>query len=228
LIFGKEPGGLWLPFFLGLAMITETLGRLKVLFDSRFGGEVQGALRPPATADAVNRAEAVFGVELPYALRAAYLCFDGVDRNVLMDSPGRIPPLILPYYDWANLDRVVSSWRQQRVLQGLNSGILGMIDPPTAETRVLDVAVLHEKWIPIGYSGTESFAAIDLNPGPAGKVGQLITVDPMAAKTEVISESFEGYLQALTEALQSGALFSHQGDWFSKTSGTRAYALPAR
>ena len=60
------------------------------------------------------------------------------------------------------------------------------------------------KWIPIGVSFSGNWVYIDLFPGPAGTVGQLIQHDPGFGGT-VIASGFGDYLDRLMAAISSGS-----------------------
>ena len=60
------------------------------------------------------------------------------------------------------------------------------------------------KWIPIGVSFSGNWVYIDLFPGPAGTLGQMIWHDP-GFGGKVIASGFGDYLDRLMAAISSGS-----------------------
>ncbi len=85
----------------------------------------------------------------------------------------------------------------------------------------------HHKWIPFAQreagNHKTTYLALDMDPGPNGKVGQVITaypsdnhIDFRSNKCFVVAASLGEFLQMLTSKLESGTVHYKQKDWKHK------------
>jgi len=199
--------------------MSDVFTQLQQTLESTFPGERVGSLRKGASPESIERVERALGFSLPPSLKVAYGRHDGVVYGWDLDATDRIPRLIIPYHDWAGLDYVERKWVSLREIAKATP--MNAYDMPaiTEDCKVRDGLYMDPLWIPIGDSGTEAFAAIDMNPGPAGKVGQLIRVDESTGTSSVIADSFDGYLLALLDALQAGRIAADDGEWIRAETG---------
>ena len=201
--------------------------RLQRVLDASFAGIEGGALRIGASPESITAAETEMGLRLPDDLRNAYLHFDGVAiPSIGAGDEPRIPRLILPFYDWASLDSVVDAWRTHRSFEKYNRAHLDQMPEVRAADEVRDGLWMDKGWVPIGDARMSTFAACDLNPAPAGRVGQLIRVDLEDGSSKVIAPSFSAYMERLLDAIESGALIAQDSVWVSTQTGETAYSLP--
>lgn len=201
--------------------------RLRRVLDAQFPNMDEGTLREGASLAAIEAAEIKMGQRFPDDIRSAYLHSDGVvypGRGPV--DARRVPPLILPFYDWAALEWVVSAWHEQcdraDWLRGRLAGAHGMLDGG----RVRDGATQDKAWIPIGNAHMSTYVACDLNPGPAGTRGQLIKIDLEDHSAAVIGRSFSEYIARLLDCIESGALFARRNTWIDARTGEMAFSLP--
>lgn len=152
----------------------------------------------------------------PDELRTAYRQFDGVDFDDLHPERPRIPPLIILGCQWLPLSRVVDLWRQHRDVAAGLSDEVGLPIAPTPEMKVRDAMWLDPLWIPVGEARSGFFSAVDLHPGPAGTVGQLIQTATGDDAQCVAATSFTDYIERLVVALEEGRLLSLRGDWVNR------------
>jgi len=156
--------------------------------------EVLASLRPGATQEQIRAAERQMGVTLPDDVRAAYRIHDGQTGQDLFD--GRM---------WLPLADVVSLWR--RMKEGCDED-----GPPDAVPEGAEVRTDYWRpgWIHLAAGGRGDRLFVDLDPPPAGKVGQILLwwkdLDPPAS---VEMDSFADYLDDLASDLQSGVWTTH-------------------
>jgi cell wall assembly regulator SMI1 len=166
--------------------------------------EVLKSLRAPATLSDILAVEMEMGLEFPEDVRNAYLRHDGCEMS-RDDTPE--PVLLPPDCPWLPLAKVLEMWRYTGST---------FAEEDLAEMLEDYEDVVHSdgsdqvrpgpqpNWIPIGrsFSGVEVY--IDLFPGPAGTIGQLIRHDP-GFGARVIANGFGDYLDRLTAAISSGS-----------------------
>lgn len=201
--------------------------RLKQVLDAHFPDYDEGSLQPGASLAQIESVEAEIGLRLPEDVRAAYLHFDGVVYpGKCRTRTQRIPPLILPFYDWANIEWVVAAWREQCGHRSWLSTHAGPVPVPCASDQVRDGLAMDRGWIPIGNAHMSTYVACDLNPGPAGTSGQLIKVDLQTLSTSVISPSFSTYIEQLLDAIETRRLIAVDNTWIDARTGEIAFSLP--
>jgi cell wall assembly regulator SMI1 len=121
-------------------------------------------LLPPASPQALSRAEAALGVELPDSVVAVYLVHDGLGVPAVLESRTRASAL-LP------LAEMLEHWRS----------LTGLLD----EGRFDDCAVeqvrgpvkadwYNRGWLPVASDGAGNYFCIDLDPAEGGTPGQVI------------------------------------------------------
>jgi cell wall assembly regulator SMI1 len=187
--------------------------RIEALF-AREVPDMKAALRPPATQSQLEAAESHFGVRLPDDIRHAYLRHDGC-----VGSGGKSNHLLAPYFDWRPLEDCVDQWDILKRLYDESSPDEDMY--PTDEenwpTAVVRPWLGSPLWIPFGGTNTESCLCIDMHPGPAGIVGQLIE---SSGFPEFYSPSFDAYLNWLALGLADGSVRYERTnrEWVQATS----------
>lgn len=195
------------------------------MIESLFPAASVGALNPPATVEKLKWAEESMGLVFPRDLREAYLHFDGVDTSQRW-APNvglEVPRLIWGCLDWVNLETVVRLWNDERSREMVERAS-GLSFEPAKPTAPIRATMFDPLWIPIGDAGCHEHVFIDLNPGPAGTVGQLISRSLSGRETAYIAESFQSYFDRFLKAVDSGRLVAHPR-WGWSDPGTDAPAI---
>ena len=121
-------------------------------------------VNPPASAEAIAALEQQLGVSFPADLRALYTKSDG-ENGIVGVFLG---------WGWLRLDRI--SWNMDEPFW---SGweldwdkIVPDANPPGRVRRLRG----SPQWIPFAEDGGGNFLAVDLVPGPKGRIGQVIAI----------------------------------------------------
>lgn len=188
-------------------------------------------LNPPATEAQLAAAEAAMGVRLPAEIREAYLQHNGISRltySAIPTGAERGPSLFLPRYDWVDLDKMVEEWKMMCGIEaemkasGAWEDVLDSDLEPDCKICPID---FERRRIPLGSYDTSDKVYIDLAPGPAGVVGQLIYAG-LADGCQFLATSFTSYLERLMDAIDAGDLKTGpEGAWFNR-AGERVIRLP--
>lgn len=200
-------------------MKTENIQRwqkIEVLLAS-VNPHVLNALRPPASISDLREAENIMGLVFPEDVRDAYLRHDGVDW---VDELQARPYLFPRGMTWMPLERVLSEWRSHSEMffdfrSDDYADYLQELDEHP-DDRVRRYGPLLE-WIPIG-DGSGCTVCIDLLPGPAGVVGQLVHHD-FVMGSQVIAKGFGDYLDLLISGLANGTAGWPDGRYFKLALG---------
>jgi cell wall assembly regulator SMI1 len=152
-------------------------------------------LRPPASQKTIAKAEKTLGMRLPEDYRSWLAIANGQEVGGLS---------ILPNGNWLiPLERVIDEWSYQR---GFDLDDYDGITETQDGDRIRWF-VFHPKRIVI--AGAEHLDydndLLDLIPGPAGTVGQLI-VFVTECDFVVLAPSFGAYLDRVAELLEAGTL----------------------
>lgn len=141
----------------------EVLDALRTAWESA-GGRFR--LRGPAGPDALASWENVIGRPLPPDLRDLYAIADGEAEHVGLFFGWR----------WLSVGEAVEACQELRRVGGevRPEQIIFDQHPFGAVRRV----AWTPGWIPFAHDGSGTFAAVDLDPGPAGRVGQVVAIGP--------------------------------------------------
>ena len=181
-------------------------------------------MRPPATEAALCALERAVGVRLPDEVRALYLAHDGID-NPEHASASSSGPSLLPWSQhWLPVHDVFRFWTLDRYGEKPPE-YFGY--PDTETTDKVKAQNSSRQWIPIGADNTGCCIHVDLDPGPAGRMGQLIFYnrDTGPDRNSVIASSFTAYLQQFAFCLEQDLLEVNQEGWFSRATGKPVYSL---
>ncbi|MFB4313504.1 SMI1/KNR4 family protein [Actinomadura sp. 21ATH] len=170
-----------------------------------FGGDE--ALPPPATAEALDDVEEGLGFALPADLRALYLLADGDDTltTPVFDRHPWIPTGELGDEDdeWVDISL---DWEHEPQ----RCPVLDTV-PAGAVRR----SVLRPGWIRFAHDTGGNWLAVDMDPGPAGRPGQVIAIGTDYTEApRHIADSVTTYLRRLVEALERGSYTNHDDDLF--------------
>lgn len=149
------------------------------------------AFNPGASAVEIDAAEAALGLRFPAELRAYLQLANGERWN----SAGFIG-------DWPllPLKAIVREALEMRAL--VDSGDLGdNAADPSPHTRGL---WWNPAWIPLVTSGSGHLICVDLDPGPAGQVGQIILFLHDDSPRYRIAESLRAWFARLADDLERG------------------------
>ena len=182
-------------------------------------------LQPPATQAALVQLEQQVGVRLPDDVRNLYLAHNG-ERDIWYRTPGKAPsPPTLPcLHTWLPLEQALQTWNMHREVEE-TPDYFGF--PDTEPTDQVKAQNYSPKWIPIGADNTGCCIHVDLDPGPAGRMGQLIYYDRDTGidRDEVVASSLTAYLQQLIHCLEQNLLVVTQDQWWARATGKPVYRL---
>ncbi|MGW8431088.1 SMI1/KNR4 family protein [Curtobacterium citreum] len=158
-------------------------------------------LRPPATEADLTAAETHLGRQLPADVRALYLLHNGQHQYTPADPrfaaglfAGQpllpLPDLMLNWDQWAGFEA------QEDMDEFAASNPEGFVQPKYS-TR---------GWIPLTHDGSGNHIGVDLNPGPAGATGQVITFGADDDAHQVLAPSLTSYLEQVADLIESGAI----------------------
>jgi len=81
----------------------------------------------------------------------------------------------------------------------------GWEESPEGNNEFVQKTFFDKKWIPFEASPEAGIVFyIDLNPGPNGKVGQIINMGPTGGPQGPVFSDFAAYLEDAAEMLESG------------------------
>ncbi|GGR65118.1 hypothetical protein GCM10008959_29170 [Deinococcus seoulensis] len=145
-------------------------------------------LRPGVTDAALDAFEARQGVTLPPAMRALYRWHDGGDLFGLEFQ--RLEHLEFNRVSWAEIaaDRMTD----------LDEDI---VSHPPGAIRLLYAT---GDWLPFLHDGGGNHVALDLHPGPAGRLGQVITTGRDEEHRFVLAPDLDTFLREYLRRLETG------------------------
>ncbi|MXV18314.1 SMI1/KNR4 family protein [Deinococcus xianganensis] len=145
-------------------------------------------LRPGVTDAALDAFEVRQGVTLPEALRALYRWHDGGDL------------FGLKFLSLEHLEFNRVAWAELAADRMTDLDEVVVSHPPGA----IRLLYATGDWLPFLHDGGGNHVAIDLNPGPAGRVGQVITVGPDEDDRYVLASDLDTFLREYLRRLESG------------------------
>lgn len=203
--------------------VTDVWQRLGAMVKRKFHEAEIGALNPPASEAQIRAAEQAMKLRFPEDLREAYRHFNGT--NCASRSPSEsasVPYLLVPGFDWADLDWTVNRWTLMRNLEEERPA---RTSPIRANERVRRGVAYDRKWIPVGNAKSSVFMQVDLNPGPAGRNGQLIVVDLQDTNAELVASSFTVHVERLLDAIDRELIDSRGNRWVDVATGREFQAF---
>ncbi|UFU15655.1 SMI1/KNR4 family protein [Curtobacterium sp. C1] len=171
-------------------------------------------LHPPATEAALTHAETHLGRELPADVRALYLLHDGQHQYTAADprfAAGLfagapllpVQDLLLNWDNWAGFES------REDMDEFASSDLDGFVQ---AKYSV-------RGWIPLTHDGSGNHIGVDLDPGPAGTVGQVITFGAEDEAHHVLAPTLASYLEQVSALVASGDIIPSDDeddpDWTS-------------
>lgn len=142
-----------------------------------------------AKEEEIQRVEAALGVELPEDVKASYRIHDGQLGFGLFEGQ-----------EFLSLARMLDEWKVwQSLLEG--NDFAGLTSDPEPGIRA---DWWNAKWIPLTYDGAGNHYCLDLDPDEGGDYGQIITLWHDDSLREKVASSFEEWLEAYAQGLESG------------------------
>jgi cell wall assembly regulator SMI1 len=150
-------------------------------------------LHGPAKAADIKRLEKQIGQALPDNFQASYRIHDGSDRN-----SGVFVGLSL--MSLSEVGRTWEGWAEiaddEEIVEDLSEDCQSQ--PPGAVKPLY----ANRGWVPFA-GDSQNYVAIDLDPGPKGKVGQIINAGRDDEVRHVIADTFEGFLDFVAGLFQA-------------------------
>jgi cell wall assembly regulator SMI1 len=174
--------------------IAPVLARLDAWYAANLALPEHG-FNPPATDAQIDAAEQLIGLKLPQSFRDLYRWHDGENDDLCGHIYG-LP--LLP------LERVVAEhqlWTE--VLEGFDGDAYAIPGGSWPEGAV-DPAYINPGWLPFTHDGGGNSIGLDLDPWPAGRVGQVIIFGRDEEVKVVLAESLGQFLDWVAGLLESG------------------------
>jgi cell wall assembly regulator SMI1 len=155
---------------------------------------MRSLLRGPAHPAALAELEEQIGQTLPDDFKRSYLIHDGSERisGILVGLP--LMSLAEIHSNWEMWTEVASELEADDDLsQACRS------HPPGA----VKLLYANRAWIPFA-GDSQNFVAIDFDPGPAGKPGQIINTGRDDEMRHVIADTFSGFLEFVARQFVAG------------------------
>lgn len=197
-------------------MAESMWARLQRVLEAAAPAVPRGGLNPPATEAQVAAVERLVGHRFPEDLREAYRHFNGMTPPAGGSNGG--PLLMLPFYDWCDLESMARRWTMHRQVPMPPLGDLGEEDDMDAADESASgarcrFAYEDPGWIPIGLCNTSPQVCVDMNPARAGRPGQLIELDIEAGGPFWMAASFADHVDRLLTMLEDGAIRWRDGQY---------------
>ena len=173
--------------------------------------EVLETLRPGAAEDKIVAAEESLGVRFPSGFRESLGVHDG--QIDILHTPDKYAYGLFED-GWAllSLEAITDTWRLMSQLRG-SGDFIGR------QSELSDIVVSdwwHPMWIPITGNGSGDNHCLDLNPGPTGTAGQIITFWHNWKKRQRVARSFEDWLNTLVAGLEQGEIIFSRATGFER------------
>jgi cell wall assembly regulator SMI1 len=164
--------------------------------------EMRESLNPPATSGELEQLRAVIGQDLPADLIASYQIHNGQAEDA---ECGGMLPFGEDYGDiahsLASIEDVVADYEMMTEL--LEGGDFVGIEKEQHDA--IKAAPWNKGWIPIANDGGGDYHCVDLDPGPNGVRGQIITVVEGPTQA-VIADSLAEWLQMVAGEMEANNL----------------------
>lgn len=179
-------------------MIEEDIAPVLARLDVWYAADLPPAqyrFNPPATDTQIGAFERAIGMKLPQSFRDLYRWHDG-DQD---EHWGHIYGLPL-----LSLDEIAAEhqlWKDTlEDLDGDRYAITGGSWPENA----VDPAYINPAWLPLTRDGSGNSIGLDLDPWPAGRIGQVIIFGRDEEVKVILAESLGQFLDWVAGLLESG------------------------
>jgi cell wall assembly regulator SMI1 len=161
-------------------------------------------LNGPATSDDFTAFEKTVGYSFPASLRDLYEINNGTH-----DGDG-IGGSLWNGYEFLSIRQITDNWIA-------NKEVIDDIYPSTGSSYPEDAiktAYYNINWVPFLHDGSGNYIGIDLDPGVAGKSGQVINFGSDEIHQHVIANSLEDFVAIILRQIQSGNVKIEDSDWY--------------
>ena len=157
------------------------------------------SLNPPATTEEIATLAQAIGAELPPELVAVYQVHNGQDEEC--DASGLFP-IGEDFGDMAHGFAPIETALNihEMMCELLESGDVEAGEE--TEHRSIKTAGWNRLWVPVAHDGGGDYHCVDLDPGPEGAVGQVITAGE--GDQIVVAESLGAWLKTLADDMDRG------------------------
>jgi len=160
------------------------------------------SLNEPASSDLISQLAAIVDIELPNELIAVYSVHNGQDEKRYASG---LFPNGNAYGDmahtFADIETVVAD--HQMMTELLEIGQFADIEK--VPSSAIKTAAWNKRWLPVANDGGGDYHCIDLDPGPEGTFGQVITVGESDIQT-VVASSLTDWLRRVADEMDAGLL----------------------
>lgn len=188
-------------------------------------------LRPSASAENIDAAEAAIGHALPNELKAAFAAHDGQDDNWTAYYA------LFGRWRWHSLSGMVNAYRRKlRALEeALDSceerALFVQAEDAMPPDQAVRTDLWNASWIPFGWDNAGTSLLIDLAPAPAGRMGQVVAWDSVdRARPKPLAQNLGLLLQSLATAVSQGSVICALNDeypgWTLTESGQALDRFP--
>ncbi|WP_216321688.1 SMI1/KNR4 family protein [Deinococcus aestuarii] len=155
---------------------------------------IHATLRPGASDTELDALEPLVGQKLPESFRTLYRWHDGEQLVVRGVFSLAFLPLAQIQFDWETWQDIGKNFPEMN--QEINSA-----SHPTGSIRE---AYTTPGWLGFLSDLSGNSVGLDFNPGPAGKLGQVITFGRDQEYKYVLAESLEAFLREYLTRLEAG------------------------
>lgn len=148
-------------------------------------------LNPPALEETLRAASNWFGQELPADVKLAYRVADGQHSSF---------PGVLFGMPWLSLEK---ARQEYQTWQGIAAEDPSLQSHPERAIKPLNFS---PAWFPFAVDGGGNGLAVDLDPGEAGTVGQVITYGPDEQLRLVVAPSLTAFFAWAASEVKAGHL----------------------
>lgn len=155
---------------------------------------IHAALRPGATDSQLDTLEVILGRHLPPAFRALYRWHDGQDQFVGGVFGLKFEPLEGVRREWDSWQEIGAQYPE------FNTDIPSVSHPAGA----IRAAHTTPGWLGFLTDGGGNSVGLDLNPGPTGTAGQVITFGRAEEEKYVLADSLDAFVREYAARLEHG------------------------
>jgi len=168
-------------------------------------------LNPGCSLNEVLTLEGEIGVELPESFKAFYAIHNGQRAKDYIGLFYNIS--LLPLADIPTQWNVWSDIMEDYGPEGMEENF------DQCQTSLMPDKVkamyANRKWIPFAVIWDSNYLGLDFDPGPEGRLGQVINFGREEEQKAVLANSFEEFIEDFIEELESGgAVIREDGDQF--------------
>ena len=156
--------------------------------------KIMESLNPPATTEAIGKAEAAFGFEMPKQWKDLYLIHNGMNSKSNLGS-------LFYGFEFYSLETVMSEYRNRQDLFTYEAPV------KTVSNGVNNANLNNLKWIPFLYLSRYSSIWIDMDPAAGGNIGQVIFTDHGEEAAVLLNGNILEFMNTFVGDLRAGLYF---------------------